>query len=191
LDGGRQQVLFAFGLWVLVHQYGMSPSQISALLIAVTTASVLTSRWIGRLVDLHGERRMLSLVNIGYVISLLGYALAGNVYVACACYVIYYFIWPLSSIGSATYLRKVAVAEEVAPSLAMGVSLQHAAAIVVPISVGYILNYVSYQVPFFIAACFAATTILVTRRLDPETQKSPARVEEELRQQAASLAPAR
>jgi hypothetical protein len=59
----------------------------------------------------------------------------------------------------------------------------------VPITVGFTLNYVGYQIPFLIAACFAATTIFVTRRLDPETQKSPARIEEEERQ--AALAPAR
>jgi predicted MFS family arabinose efflux permease len=190
LDGGRQQVLFSFGLWVLVDHYDLSASQVSGLLIAVTVLSILTSRKIGRLVDIHGERRMLGLVNIGYVISLIGYALAGNVYLAASCYLIYSFIRPLSSIGASTYLRKVAVSEEIAPSLAMGVSLQHAAAIIVPITVGFTLNYVGYQIPFLIAACFAATTIFVTRRLDPETQKSPARVEEELRQQAAALAPA-
>lgn len=189
LDGGRQQVLFSFGLWVLVDHYTMTASQVSGLLIAVTVLSILTSRKIGRLVDLHGERRMLGLVNIGYVISLVGYALAGNVYFAAACYLIYSFIRPLSAIGASTYLRKVAVTEEIAPSLAMGVSLQHAAAIIVPISVGFTLNYVGYQIPFLIAACFAATTIFVTRRLDPETQKSPARIEEEQRQ-AASLASA-
>jgi predicted MFS family arabinose efflux permease len=190
LDGGRQQVLFSFGIWVLIDHYGWSVSQVSGLLIAVTVLSILTSRKIGRLVDLHGERRMLGLVNIGYVISLVGYALAGNVYIAAGCYLIYSFIRPLSSIGASTYLRKVAVTEEIAPSLAMGVSLQHAAAIVVPITVGFTLNYVGYQIPFLIAACFAATTIFVTRRLDPETQKSPARLEEESRQ-AATLAPAR
>jgi predicted MFS family arabinose efflux permease len=190
LDGGRQQVLFSFGIWVLVDHYDWSVSQVSGLLIAVTVLSILTSRKIGRLVDLHGERRMLGLVNIGYVISLVGYALAGNVYLAAGCYLIYSFIRPLSSIGASTYLRKVAVTEEIAPSLAMGVSLQHAAAIIVPITVGFTLNYVGYQIPFLIAACFAATTIFVTRRLDPETQKSPARVEEESRR-AAALAPAR
>ena len=40
---------------------------------------------------------------------------------------------PLSGMGSATYLRKVAIRDEIAPSLAMGVTLMHAAAIVVPI----------------------------------------------------------
>jgi predicted MFS family arabinose efflux permease len=176
LDGGRQQIFFSFGLWVLVHEYGLDVPQISAILIGVTALAMLLSPWIGRMVDLHGERRMLSVVNVGYVLALGGYALVHSVVVAAICFLIYSLIFPLSSIGSATYLRKVAVADEIAPSLAMGVTLQHAAAIIVPVSTGIILNYVGYQVPFLIACGFACFTFAVTRRLDPATQKSPARI---------------
>jgi MFS family permease len=176
LDGGRQQIFFSFGLWVLVHEYGLDVPQISAILIGVTALAMLLSPWIGRMVDLHGERRMLSVVNVGYVLALGGYALVNSVVVAAICFLIYSLIFPLSSIGSATYLRKVAVADEIAPSLAMGVTLQHAAAIIVPVSTGIILNYVGYQVPFLIACGFACFTFAVTRRLDPATQKSPARI---------------
>jgi predicted MFS family arabinose efflux permease len=187
LDGGRQQIFFSFGLWVLVNRYGLGVPEISALLIAVRGGAMFTAPWIGRMVDLHGERRMLSMVNIAYVFALGGYALVDNVYIACAAYVTYSFIMPLSSIGSATYLRKVAVSEEVAPSLAMGVTLQHTAAIIVPVSTGYILNFVGYQIPFLIACGFAVLTFFVTRRLNPVTQKSPARIrqDEERARQAA------
>jgi predicted MFS family arabinose efflux permease len=176
LDGGRQQVFFSFGLWVLVHQYHLSVAQISGVLIAVTFASMSSGPWIGRMIDKHGERRMLSMINVGYVVALGGYALASNVVIACLCYLLYTFMMPLSPIGAATYLRKVAVADEIAPSLAMGVTLQHAAAIVVPITTGIILNYVGYQIPFLIACVFASFTFFVTRRLDPAAQRSPARI---------------
>jgi predicted MFS family arabinose efflux permease len=162
LDGARQQIFFSFGLWVLVHEYGMSVPEISALLIVVRGGAMFASPWIGRMVDLHGERQMLSIVNVAYLLALGGYALVGNVYVAAACYVVYSFIMPLSSIGAATYLRKVAVGREIAPSLAMGVTLQHTAAIVVPVTTGFILNYVGFQVPFMIACAFAVMAFFVT-----------------------------
>jgi predicted MFS family arabinose efflux permease len=176
LDGGRQQVFFSFGLWVLVHRYHLSVAQISGVLIAVTFVSMASGPWVGRMIDAHGERRMLSIINVAYVVALGGYALANNVVIACLCYVLYTFIMPLSPIGAATYLRKVAVAEEIAPSLAMGVTLQHAAAIVVPVTTGIILNYVGYQIPFLIACVFASFTFFVTRRLDPQSQRSALRI---------------
>jgi hypothetical protein len=66
--------------------------------------------------------------------------------------------------------------------------LQHAASIAVPISAGFILNYVGYQVPFLIACVFSCFTILVTRRLDPASQRSPARIAEDERRDVV-LAP--
>src|SRR5262245_60448161 len=188
LDGGRQQIFFSFGLWVLVHQYGLGVPTISAVLLCVTALSMFSGPWIGRMLDRHGERRMLALVNGGYVVALLGYALVGSVVFAVICYVIYSFIMPLSGMGAATYLRKVAVADEIAPSLAMGVTMQHVAAVVVPIATGFVLNYVGYQVPFLVGAGFACPTFPVTRRLSPETQKSPRRRAQEERLRTAAAA---
>jgi predicted MFS family arabinose efflux permease len=185
LDGGRQQIFFSFGLWVLVSRYHLEVPAISGILIVVTALSALLSPWIGRMFDRHGERPLLAAVNVGYVVALAGYALVDNVAVAVLCYVIYSLIFPISGMGAATYLRKVAVADEVAPSLAMGVTLQHAAAIVVLVATGAVLNYVGYQVPFLIACGFAMLTFFATRRLAPERQKSPRRLAEEAQLAAA------
>jgi predicted MFS family arabinose efflux permease len=190
LDGARQQIFFSFGLWVVVDHFGLSVPESSALLIVVRGGAMFASPWIGRMVDLHGERQMLSIVNVAYLVALGGYALTSNVYIASMCYVVYSFIMPLSSIGAATYLRKVAIGREIAPSLAMGVTLQHMAAIVVPVSTGFILNYVGYQVPFMIACAFAIATFFVTQRLDPTTQKSPARIAEDEARMVAEREPA-
>jgi len=190
LDGARQQVFFSFGLWVLVNNFGLNVAQISALLLAVTFLSMVSSSWMGRLIDRHGERRTLSLINLAYVVALGGYALAGNVVIACICYLIYAFIMPVSPIASSTYLRKIAVPEEVAPSLAMGITLAHATAIVVPVVAGFILNFVGYQVPFFIACGFALVTFAVTFRLDPKAQRSIGRVAADDARLAAGGAPA-
>lgn len=189
LDGARQQIFFSFGLWVLVNNFGLNVAQISAVLLAVTFLSMVSSSWMGRLIDRHGERRTLSLISLAYVVALGGYALAGNVVIACICYLIYAFIMPVSPIASSTYLRKIAVPEEVAPSLAMGITLAHATAVIVPVAAGFILNFVGYQVPFLIACGFALTTFAVTFKLDPETQRSAGRIAaDEARLAAGGLA---
>ena len=91
-------------------------------------------------------------------------------------YVIYSFISQFSTIGASTYLRKIAIPEEIAPSLAMGVTILHATAIVVPVAAGIILNFVGYQIPFFIACVAALVMVGVTQRLDPAKQRTVARV---------------
>jgi predicted MFS family arabinose efflux permease len=176
LDGGRQQIFFSFGLWVLVEHYKLGVPLISGVLLAVTAMNMTLGPWIGRQIDRRGVRRILEIANVGYIVALLGYGFADNESIAIGCYVIYSFIFPLSYIGSSTYLRQIAPPEELAPSLAMGVTMQHVAAIVVPLAAGYILNFVGYQIPFIIACGFAATTFLVTRRLSPETQQVASRL---------------
>ena len=179
LDGCRQQIFFSFGLWVLVNHYGLDVPKISALLIIVNLTAMLSGRRIGQMIDSYGEKQILGIVNVAYVVALAGYALVQNVYFAAFCYAIYQFIMPLSTVGAATYLRKVSAADDIAPSLAMGVTLQHAAAIVVPITTGFILNFVGYQIPFLIACVFACIAIVVTRKLDPAHQKAPQRIAED------------
>ena len=58
----------------------------------------------------------------------------------------------------------------------MGLTISHATAIVVPIAAGFILNYVGYRIPFFVGCGIAVITFFVTLRLDPASQKCPARV---------------
>jgi hypothetical protein len=90
--------------------------------------------------------------------------------------VIYALITPVSPIAAATYLRKVAMYEDIAPTLAMGVTILHATAIVVPVAAAFILNFVGYQIPFLIACGFAVVTFFVTLRLDPVKQRCTARI---------------
>ena len=113
-DGARQQIFFSFGLWVMVNRFHFDVPRIALLLMAATLpATVLTPR-LGRWIDRRGERGTLSIINLWYVFALLGFALSPNLWMASFFYVIYNVITPLSSIGGATYLRKIAVPEDIA-----------------------------------------------------------------------------
>ncbi len=176
LDGARQQVFFSFGLWVLVNHFGLEVAEVSLVLLAVTFGCMISVSRLGRWIDRRGERRSLSLINLAYVVALVGYALAPTVIVACLFYFIYAIIAPLSWIGASTYLRKIATAADLSPSLSMGVTMQHAAAIVVPVAAGFVLNFVGYQIPFYAACGVAILSFFVTLRLDPAKQRCPARI---------------
>jgi predicted MFS family arabinose efflux permease len=179
LDGGRQQIFFSFGLWVLVDHFDLGVPAISLIMLVTSAMAMVSGPWIGRMIDVHGERTMLGYVNIAYIVALLGYALIDNTAVAILCFVIYSLIFPLSAMGASVYLRKIAPARDVAPSLAMGITMQHAAAIVIPVVTGFVLNYVGYQIPFLVASGFALITVFVTRKLDPQGQKTAAKRAEE------------
>jgi MFS family permease len=131
------------------------------------------------LIDRIGERPVLAVANVLYVVALAGYAFVDNLWVLVGCYTIYSIIFPISWMGANTYLGKVATHSDIAPTIAMGLTMQHVAAIVVPLATGYILNFYGYQIPFMIAAGFAIITMVSTRFIDPANQKSVARIAED------------
>jgi MFS family permease len=179
LDGARQQIFFSFGLWVLVDHFSLGVPAISLIMLVTAAMAMVTGPWIGRMIDVHGEKRMLGIVNIAYIVALMGYALIDNTATAIGCYIIYSLIFPLSAMGASVYLRKIAPSRDVAPSLAMGITMQHAAAIVVPVVTGFVLNFVGYQIPFLVASGFALVTVFVTKQLNAQEQKTEAKRAEE------------
>jgi predicted MFS family arabinose efflux permease len=189
LDGIRQQVFFSFGLWVLAQHYHLKVPAICLVLAGGTLIAISTSTWIGRSIDRLGERKVIQAINVAYVIALGGYALSGHLAMACVFYILYSCITPFSSVAASTYLRKIAVPEEIAPTLAMGVTVLHATALVVPVAAGVILHYLGFRVPFAISCAAAVVTILITVRLDPHKQRSAARIALDEAQLAAALGP--
>ncbi len=171
LDGARMQIFFSFGAWVLVQHFGLDVAGVALVQIAAAGLTAVFTPWIGRLMDQLGERTGLGVANVGYVLILGAFGLVDNVYVASVAYVIYQLMAAPAEIGASVYLRKIATPEDLAPSLAMGLSISHAAAIIVPVAAGFILNWVGYQVPFLLACGVASITFLVTRRLSSSQQR--------------------
>ncbi len=179
LDGGRQQIFFSFGLWVLAHKFNLDVTRLTMILIGVSLVNTLIGRRVGKLIDRFGERPMLAAANVLYVVALTGYAFSDNIWVLVACYTVYSVIFPISWVGANTYLRKIASHQDIAPSIAMGLTMQHVAAVIVPLATGYILNFYGYQIPFMIASAFAIITMISTRFINPATQKSQSRLAED------------
>jgi predicted MFS family arabinose efflux permease len=172
LDGCRMEIYFAFAPFVLVEQFGVSAIAITTLLIVAGLINWRTAGWIGRLIDRHGEKRMLTINYCGHFIVFLGFALAQNVWLLYGFYLGYNFLFTFS-IGTTTYLRKIARKTDIAPSLAMGVSWAHVAAVAVPVVGAALWTRLGYQFPFLFGTVFVLLSIYFTRQIDVERQKMP------------------
>jgi MFS family permease len=170
LDGCRMEIYFAFAPFVLVEEFNVSAKAITALLIAAALINWRTAPWIGRLIDRHGERRMLTINYFGHFVVFLGFALAQNVWLLYGFYLGYNFLFTFS-IGTTTYLRKIARKEDIAPSLAMGVSWAHVAAVAVPIVGAALWRELGYQFPFLFGTSFVMLSIYFTQKIDVRRQK--------------------
>jgi hypothetical protein len=174
LDGSRMQIYFAFAAFVLVEQFDVGTIELNIVLIVAALIKWRMGPIIGRMVDLYGEKNVLT---VGYVMHLtvfLGFAFAPNVWFAYLSYLGYSFLF-LFSIGTTTYLKKICRREDLAPSLAMGVSLSHLTAIVVPVAAATLWDKLGYQFPFIFGTAFIFGSLYLTRKIDVSRQRWDAR----------------
>lgn len=172
LDGCRMEIYFAFAPFVLVEEFGVSAIAITTLLIVAGLINWRTAGWIGRLIDRHGEKRMLTINYCGHFVVFLGFALAQNVWLLYGFYIGYNFLFTFS-IGTTVYLRKIARKADIAPSLAMGVSWAHVAAVGVPVLGAALWTQLGYQFPFLFGTSFVLLSLYFTQRINVEKQRMP------------------
>jgi MFS family permease len=170
LDGSRMQIYFAFAPFVLVEQFGVDALTLTLLLVVSALLNWRTGGLVGRLVDRHGEKRMLTIGYSLHLLVFLGFALSQNIWLLYLTYLGYNFLF-LFSIGTTTYLRKICRPEDLAPSLAMGISLAHLTAIVVPIAGAALWARLGYQFPFLFGTVFIFVSLWLTQKIDIPKQR--------------------
>ena len=166
LDGCRFEIFATFGIFALVDVYGVDVRTISLLLIANSIITWVAGPVVGAWIDRAGERQVLTWTYIGHVGVFLGFALVPNVYFLFAMY-LGYRLMDVARMGLNTYVKKISAAEDLSSNLAMGVTMSHAAAIVVPIAGGVLWQTLGYQVSFIFGGLFVLFSVVFAQWIRP------------------------
>jgi predicted MFS family arabinose efflux permease len=170
LQGCRKQMFITFAFFALVKVHHM-PVQTAILLSLINQVLVaLTGSTMGRLVDRLGERFTLSLSHLVLVFVFLGYALVHERLILYVLFCVDNLIF-FGAIALTTYLHKIAPAEDLKPTLSMGVTMNHAAAVAAPLVGGVAWHYFGYQVIFVSGAVISLLSLVVSLWVDPERQR--------------------
>ena len=169
LFGARKQIFITFAPWVLVTIYGEPASTFAKLWIASSVIGVFFQQGLGELIDTWGERKVLLADGVVVLLLCLGYAFAGRlglppgwpVRVLYVCYVIDQLLLAVENARCA-YLAKIARRpEDISASLSMGITLNHAVAMLVPFIGGkYVWDRYGWQWVFIGAAGISVLTII-------------------------------
>ena len=162
LFGARKQIFITFGPWVLVKVFNQPATVIAKLWIAAAIFGIYLHPRIGKWIDRFGERRLLMidlaavfLVCAGYGFSHLIEMPRVAIWVLYICYVGDHLLFGVGTARS-TYLAKIAVkAEDVAPTLSLGVTINHAISMSAPILGGLIWAAFGHSYVFVFAAGIA------------------------------------
>ena len=143
-EGSRMQVFGAFGTLVLVQNYGFGAREISLLLVASGIVNFVLAPRLGRLLDVVGERIMLSASYVALALCFVGYATVHNAWFLAAMLIGINFLVTLR-IGLSTYVRRIAPPEELASTLSAGVSINHITSVSMSLVAGALLDLVGYE----------------------------------------------
>ncbi len=165
LEGCRRQILGTFVFFTLVSYFGLKLQTMLGLQFVSLILTVLLSPTIGKWIDRVGERGPLMLYSGMLIVIFAGYAITPNVTILCVLFVIDRVIQSFS-VGYSTYLQKIVRPEELTPSVAMGVTMNHIAAVVVPVTGAWLWKeFNNYTIPFWIGVSVAIVALFSTRRL--------------------------
>jgi len=178
LEGCRRQVFGTFASFVLIAVYRADVTTMLNLALLNAAVSAVCGPLIGRLVDRWGERRMLTIYYIAVVGVFWGYATTRDVSVLYALFALDNLLFGFG-VAITTYLHRIADHSELTPSLAMGTTMNHVAAVLVPVTGGALWHHTGdYRLPFVIGIGVAlvslgATQLITAGRRAARTEPAP------------------
>jgi predicted MFS family arabinose efflux permease len=159
-SGARRQIFVVFAGFLMVEKFHYSVAEISALFLINYVFNWLFAAKIGKLIGHFGERSVLLFEYIGLIILFIAYGLVENSTVAASLYVIDHLFFALA-IAIKTYFQKIANPEDIAATAGISFSINHIAAVVIPVLLGLVW-IVNPSWVFYCGAGFAVCSLILS-----------------------------
>jgi hypothetical protein len=168
LSGARRQIFVVFAGFLMVERFGFDAAAISVMFLVNGALNMICAPQIGKLIGRWGERRSLTVEYTGLVIIFLGYAFVQNPWLAVALYILDHLFFSLA-IAMKTYFQKIADPRDMAPTAGVSFTINHIAAVVLPVAYGG-LWIISPAAVFITGAALASVSLVLSRfiPLQPE-----------------------
>ncbi|TNJ42043.1 MFS transporter [Phaeobacter sp. B1627] len=173
MSGARRQIFVVFAGFMMVEKFGFEVHHLTSLYLINLLINMVVAPLLGRLVARFGERRTLICEYVGLTVV---FALYGGIYwfgwgvvLAATLYVIDHILFALA-LALKTYFQKIADPADIAPTAAVAFTINHIAAVFLPILLG-LLWVLSPAAVFALAAAMAlvslALSLMIPRHPEP------------------------
>ncbi len=169
LLGARRQIFTVFALFLLVDHFAFSVHTVAILFMINYGINWFLNPLIGRAINRIGERKLLSIEYSTALVIFTGYATTGSAWVAGILYILDYIVFNFS-IALRTFFQKIAEPQDIAPTMAVAQTINHIAAVFVPVLGGWIWVEFGYQIPFFMGAALTCCSLALVQLIDREIQ---------------------
>jgi hypothetical protein len=163
MSGARRQIFMAFAVFLLVKRCHFTLQHITILFVINDLINYFLSPAIGRAILRLGERKVLSLEYFSLIFLFLAYALIQDKFVLSIIFILDHIFFNFA-IAIQTYFQKVADPRDIAPSMAMGFTINHIAAVFLP-AIGGLLWMVDYRIPFVAGAAMSVVSLIAVQQI--------------------------
>lgn len=170
MAGARRQIFMAFAVFLLVKKFSFSISEIALLFLINNVVNFFLSPFIGKCIVRFGERKVLSLEYGSLILIFTAYALVDSRFVAGMLYVADHIFFNFS-IAIRTFFQKIADPRDIAPSMAVGFTINHIAAVFLPV-LGGLLWLIDYRLVFFAGAIFSGISLILVQLISSQLRKA-------------------
>ena len=157
LSGARRQIFVVFAGFMMVEKFGFEVHQLTALLLINLAINIFVAPLFGHFIAHFGERRALIIEYLGLVFVFVAY---GGIYLfdwgvvlAATLFVLDHLFFGLR-MALKTYFQKISAPEDIAPTAAVAFTINHIAAVFLPVLLG-LLWLISPAIVFMVAALLA------------------------------------
>ncbi|QFT56066.1 MFS transporter [Microbulbifer sp. THAF38] len=165
MSGARRQIFIVFAGFLMVEKFGYSVGEIAALYTVNHLLNLYIAPKIGQFIVRFGERRILTLEYLGLILVFAGYALVESAAMAAALYIIDHLFFSMA-IAIKTYFQKIVDERDIAASAGVSFTINHIAAVVIPVLFG--LLWLTSPAMVFFAGSLMALVSLGLAQLVPE-----------------------
>ncbi|OIQ50237.1 Major Facilitator Superfamily protein [Pseudodesulfovibrio hydrargyri] len=167
LSGARRQIFTVFAVFLLVTKFGYTIEQVTILFVCNNVINYFANPIIGRSINRFGERSVLTVEYTALAVIFLGYALTESPLLAASLYILDNIVFNFA-IAIKTFYQKIADPQDIASGMAVGFTINHIAAVVVPIT-GGLIWMADYKLVFLVAVGLSLASLalaqLVTRQI--------------------------
>lgn len=169
MSGARRQIFVAFAVFLLVKKFSYSVQMVTAIFVLNNIVNYFLSPIIGKAIIRFGEKRILSLEYGSLMLIFAGYAFTESAIVAGVLYVLDHIFFNFS-IAIRTYFQKIGDKSDIAPTMAVGFTINHIAAVAIPV-LGGIVWLENYKLVFLAAVVMSAISLTATQFIRPLKHK--------------------
>lgn len=164
LAGSRRHINQTFATFALVSLHNVNLASISLLFLVSNVLSIFSRPLLGKIIDRWGEGKSLTLNYALVSVLFLGYAFVGNVKLLYLVFILDQLLLGFE-VAITTHLDKICDPQDISASLAMGGTINHISAVLVPIIGGFLWTAISPAATFMAGLVLCIISLLQAYRL--------------------------